>query len=300
MKGRKGSVDEGGLRSPLLIRWPGHIQTGARIPQIAAAIDLLPTLGALAGVPLPAKKPLDGVNLQPLLSGRSANWPDRMIFSLQRRQVSVRTQSHRLDHEGRLFDMADDPGQDRDISKEEPEIAARLRAAARAWEQEVLPLVGPDDRPFPVGHAPATLLPARDGVPGGGVERSASAPNCSYFTNWRTPEGFMEWDIEVAQAGGYEAEIFYTCAAGDAGSAVELSFLGSRIEARIGQPHDPPLRGAAADRVPRRGESYVKDFKPLKLGVIRLKEGRGKLTLRALRVAAAQVADVRYIRLTRT
>src|SRR6185436_9450757 len=44
MKGRKGSTDEGGVRSPFLIRWPGKIPVGLRIPQIAGAIDLLPTL----------------------------------------------------------------------------------------------------------------------------------------------------------------------------------------------------------------------------------------------------------------
>jgi arylsulfatase A-like enzyme len=299
MKGRKGSVDEGGLRSPLLIRWPGRIQAGARVPRIAAAIDLLPTLADLAGVPLTSKKPLDGVSLTPLLSGKSANWPDRMIFSLQRRQVSVRTQQHRLDPEGRLFDIVADPGQDRDLSKDKPGVAAPLLAAANKWAQEVLPLVGPDDRPFPVGYAAATLLPARDGVPEGGVERSASAPNCSFFTNWSTPEGRMTWDIEVARAGNYEAEIYYTCAAENAGSVVALSFLESRIESKIGRPHDPPLRGAEDDRVQRRGESYVKDFKPLKLGVIPLKEGRGKLALRALKVAGRQVADIRYVKLTR-
>ncbi len=51
MKGRKGSTDEGGVRSPLLIRWPGHIKPGTKIAQIAGAIDLLPTLAELAGVP---------------------------------------------------------------------------------------------------------------------------------------------------------------------------------------------------------------------------------------------------------
>ncbi|OYW15662.1 MAG: N-acetylgalactosamine 6-sulfate sulfatase, partial [Planctomycetales bacterium 12-60-4] len=43
MKGRKGSTDEGGVRSPLLMRWPGRILAGRRVPQIAGAIDLLPT-----------------------------------------------------------------------------------------------------------------------------------------------------------------------------------------------------------------------------------------------------------------
>src|SRR5215510_15301791 len=52
MKGRKGSVDEGGVRAPFLIRWPGHIRAGLRVPQIAGDIDLLPTLTALAGIPV--------------------------------------------------------------------------------------------------------------------------------------------------------------------------------------------------------------------------------------------------------
>src|SRR5438132_13879989 len=64
MRGRKGSTDEGGVRSPLLVRWPGHIKAGTKIAPIAGAIDLLPTLGELTGVAA-AKggKPLDGVSL---------------------------------------------------------------------------------------------------------------------------------------------------------------------------------------------------------------------------------------------
>jgi len=52
MRGRKGSTDEGGTRSPCFIRWPGHISAGAVIPEIAGAVDLLPTLTGLAGIPL--------------------------------------------------------------------------------------------------------------------------------------------------------------------------------------------------------------------------------------------------------
>lgn len=43
MKGRKGSIDEGGVRSPLFVRWPGTIESGIEVDQIAAGIDLLPT-----------------------------------------------------------------------------------------------------------------------------------------------------------------------------------------------------------------------------------------------------------------
>jgi arylsulfatase A-like enzyme len=139
MKGRKGSTDEGGVRSPFLIRWPGRIPAGTRIPQIAGAIDLLPTLENLAGVPSANGKPLDGIDLAPLLTGTARDWPDRMIFSHWGGKVSVRTQRHRLDAAGKLFDMRSDPGQDRDIAKEQPDIAARLSKAAAEWRDEMLP-----------------------------------------------------------------------------------------------------------------------------------------------------------------
>ena len=51
--------------------------------------------------------------------------------------------------------------------------------------------------------------------------------------------------------------------------------------------------------MPRKGESYMKDFKPLPLGALELKPTRGQLTLRALNVAGKQVMDVRYIVLKR-
>jgi len=78
--------------------------------------------------------------------------------------------------------------------------------------------------------------------------------------------------------------IYYTCPPADVGSTIELSFNGSSIQGVLSEANDPPLRGAEYDRVPRKGESYVKDFKPFRLGVIELKPGRGQLTLRALKV----------------
>jgi arylsulfatase A-like enzyme len=300
MKGRKGSIDEGGVRSPFLIRWPGKIPAGTRLPQIAGAIDLLPTLSDLAGISLASRKPLDGISLKPLLFGTTPAWPDRMIFSHWNGKISVRTQGYRLDDSGKLFDMQADPMQDRDAAKDHLEMAARLSKAANDWRNELLPGLRNDKRPFTAGYPefPMTQLPARDGVPHGNVKRSASAPNCSYFKNWTSTEDRITWDVEVAAEGKYEAVIQYTCPKADTGSIVELSFNGSRVEITVSEPNDPPLLGAEHDRVPRQGESYVKDFQPLRLGVMDLKPGRGQLTLRALKVPGQQVMEVRMVLLT--
>jgi arylsulfatase A-like enzyme len=300
MKGGKGSIDEGGVRVPCMIRWRGRISPGTKIPQIAGAIDLLPTLTDMAGIPIVGDKPLDGISLKGLLLGKAQDWPDRMIFSHQNGRVSVRTQRYRLDDTGKLFDMVTDPGQDHDISKDKPQVATKLTEAVTRWKQEVLPKSPKDDRPFPVGYAdfPTTILPARDGVPHGTIRRSANAPNCSFFTNWTAADDKITWDIEVASSGKYEAVVYYTCAEQDVGSTVELRFKQSRIQGKVSEPHDPPLIGAEFDRVPRAGESYVKDFRPLRLGVFGLEKGRGELTLRAVDVTGRQVMDVRAAALT--
>jgi arylsulfatase A-like enzyme len=300
MRGRKGSTDEGGVRSPLVVRWPGHIRPGTRVAPIAAAIDLLPTLEDLAHVPLAAGKPLDGISFGPLLLGRAADLPDRMIFSHWNGNVSARTQQHRLDASGRLYDMTADPGQQRDIAAEQPDVATRLTSAVAAWKRDVLSELTRELRPFTVGHRefPIATLPARDGVPHGNVRRSARAPNCSYFTNWTSTDDHITWDIDVATSGRYELVVYYTCAKSDVGSTVEFRVGDHKLEARILEPHDPPVRGAEHDRVPRDSESYVKDFRPLRLGQITLERGRGLLTARATNVTGGQVMDLRAVVLT--
>ncbi len=70
LRGRKGQMYEGGTRVPAVIEWPGQITAPRRSQANAVTSDILPTLGALAGVPTPKDRPLDGINLAPLLKGK--------------------------------------------------------------------------------------------------------------------------------------------------------------------------------------------------------------------------------------
>ncbi len=302
MRGQKGSTDEGGVRAPLLLRWPGQIKAGTKVAAIAGAIDLLPTLADLAGIPVVTSRPLDGVSVAPLLRGRPTTpWPDRRIFSHWGGKVSVRSQQYRLDASGRLYDMTVDPGQEKDIARDHPEIAAQLKEAVARWSQELLPGLTNDDRPFPVGHRafPITWLPARDGVAHGHIKRSSAAPNCSYFTNWTSTDDSITWDVEVMTDGRYQAEVYYTAAAEDTGATLELDLGGRQVLARVSEPFDPPLRGAEHDRVKRNnGESFVKDFRPLRLGILNLVKGRGLLTIRARDIPGQRAIDLRTVVLT--
>ncbi|MEZ5363577.1 MAG: arylsulfatase [Bryobacterales bacterium] len=300
MKGRKGSIDEGGVRSPFLIRWPGHIPAGEKVTQIAGAIDLLPTLADMAGIKVVSEKPLDGKSIKPLLLGESGDWPDRTILSFRVRggDVSVRNQRFRLDAAGALFELDQDPGQRTDVAAQHADVTAALKSEQERAAKEILAHHGEDDRPYPVGFSEWTWLPARDALPEGGIERSNRFPNSSYFLDWTTPESALTWDVEVGEPGEFDVEVDYACPEKDLGSTVELRFLGNSTSAKVTEANDPPLIGAEHDRTPR-AESYTKDFKPMSLGVLKMEKGRGKLTLRATEIPGAQAWEVAAVRLRR-
>ena len=127
MKGKIGSIDEGGLRSPCLIRWPKQIPPGSLIHQISGAIDLLPTVIDLVGLEAPPSgKAIDGLSMAPWLRGERLDTDYRTLFSIKNDQVSVRRGEYRLDDSKRLFNVVQDPRQDHDLSKIYPKLTEEL------------------------------------------------------------------------------------------------------------------------------------------------------------------------------
>ena len=317
MKGTKATTDEGGVRSPLFIRWPGKIAAGTQVKPIAGAIDLASTLEALAGVKRVGDRPRDGRDLSPLLkTGLDADWAPRQIFNTWGNYVSVRTQTHRLDGAGNLFDMVADPGQTTPIQAKQPELAQELIAAVAAWRKEMgiaAPVGGKgkgkgangpgnavDPRPIHVGYRefPTTMLPARDGEPRGQMRRSAAAPNSSYFVNWTKPEDAAVWNVEVVTAGTYIVTLDYACPAEAVGTPLEFSFEGTLLKGKITEAFDSPLK-PEQDTLPRpHGESTMRDFRTMTLGEVRLEPGKGELKLRAPEVRGKSVMDLRRVTLT--
>jgi len=158
LRGRKNETFEGGMRVPLIARWPGRIPAGQRIEDVAAAIDVLPTALGLAGLPLPADRIVDGVDLAPLLFGRGRDLPERPVFYYSDRSLQAvrigRWKAHRrhgvfgglaaswpvvpLMPKGPwLFDLVRDPDESYDVSAKRPEELERLEAAMRELESDL-------------------------------------------------------------------------------------------------------------------------------------------------------------------
>jgi hypothetical protein len=277
------------------------IPKGKVVNIIAAGIDLLPTLKDLAGIKAKPKNKLDGLSLKKLIFEKNIKWDDRYIYNYWRGRLSIRSQNFRLDNKNNLYDMNIDPNQLKDISLDRKEIIDSMKKIKTKWKNEVLShLKTKDDRAFIIGHPELrnTQIPARDAKVNGLIKRSNYYPNCSYMTNWVNIEDTITWDAEVAEDGKFEVIVYYTCARDALGSEIELSFLDSRVSNTIKKHHNPEEFGKKNDRSPRI-ESYVKDFIPLKMGVINLKKGKGTLVLRALKKNGKELMDFRLLMLKR-
>jgi arylsulfatase A-like enzyme len=295
MRGRKGSTDEGGVRSPLFISWKNTIPASKKITQVASAIDILPTLAGLADIEVKTKKPLDGINISSLIFEDYPSLESRFIYNHWNGKTSVRSAEFRLDDENRLYHIPSDRGQTKDVAENYPEAYTSLLNARQNWLQDI-PKPSTDSRPFTIGHPEfkTTQLPARDGIAHGAIERSNKYPNCSFFTNWKSIEDTITWDIEVMSDGDYEVIMYYSCAEKNVGSTLFLEFGTGKLSKTITAFHDPPLQGMENDRIPRI-ESYIKDFKPVSMGVVKLKKGKGQLKLGATEIAGEEVIDFRLL-----
>jgi arylsulfatase A-like enzyme len=156
-RGLKGSVYDGGIHVPCFVRWPTRLKAGHAVRQIAAHIDIAPTLLAACGLEAPKDVRIDGRNLLPLLEQKVDEWGDRnLFFQWHRGDVPERYRAFAVRGERfklvqavgagekaaepfrfELFDMAADPGEKHDIAAEEPEIVQQMKAAYDRWFDDV-------------------------------------------------------------------------------------------------------------------------------------------------------------------
>ena len=160
MKGLKGSPDEGGVRVPFFIRWPGEIPADKVVETMAAHIDILPTLAAVAGAELPEGQ-VEGRNLWPLIRGEKIAWRDRYLFThvcrwpvgadpdeFQWQKFAVSSQGFRLVGRDQLYNLVNDPGQETNVIEDHPELVARMLDAYGRFWKEARPLMVNEEVPM--------------------------------------------------------------------------------------------------------------------------------------------------------
>ena len=139
LRGHKGTLFEGGIRVPLLMRWPGALPAGKTFDAPASGLDLLPTLLAAGGAQPATWADSDGVNLLPYLTGQNPERPHSALFWRFNVVAAVRDGDWKLIRilgaPPLLFNLANDLPEKNNVAAEHPEQVARLLAKLAAWEK---------------------------------------------------------------------------------------------------------------------------------------------------------------------
>jgi arylsulfatase A-like enzyme len=211
-RGMKSEVHDGGVRSPLWLHWPARFAAGTQCDQLAAHIDVTPTILAACGVQAPAAVRFDGINLLPYLEGRNVAAPERTIVLQSHRgdvpvryhHFMIRDERWKLLHasgfgreqfEGEprfeLYDMANDPLEANNLAATHPDIVARLKQAYDAWFDDV-------SSTRPDNYAPPKIW----------IGTPHEHPTVLTRQDWRqgtwAPDSVGYWELHVAAAGTYD------------------------------------------------------------------------------------------------
>ena len=149
LRADKGHLYEGGIRVPLIVRWPGKVEAGAVEETPVILTDLHPTILAATGLDLNSTIPNDGHNLLPLLKGkeklknRAVYWhyPNFAFHRDNRLGSAIREGDHKLIHfydtdSVELYNLKNDIGEKNDLSGKMPQLASRLKNKLKVWLQD--------------------------------------------------------------------------------------------------------------------------------------------------------------------
>jgi arylsulfatase A-like enzyme len=140
---RKGTVWEGGIRVPAIFRWPGRLPAGKVSGQVGIVQDVTASILAATGTTVPPAARLEGIDLLPMLGGRSPVIERTLFFRFTIgtvKQLAVRQGSWKLLVDGAkryVFDLSKDVGERNDLTNQRQDVAQRLRPLIAAWEADV-------------------------------------------------------------------------------------------------------------------------------------------------------------------
>jgi len=165
LRGFKGSLYEGGIRVPLIVRWPGVTKAGSTCRRPVIANDFMPTLIEMAGLKPGQGQVIDGASLVPLLRGRQRLDRDTLYwyyptYHHSTPALAVREGDFKLIHflqddHLELYNLAEDVGETTNLAAKKPDKAADLKKKLHAWRKELgapLPVPNPDHDPARAGE----------------------------------------------------------------------------------------------------------------------------------------------------
>lgn len=304
LRNGKGYLQEGGIREPLFVKWPGHIRSGSLDQTPVCSIDFLPTILEMAGLKLP--RPVDGVSLVPLLTEQGTLHRDTLYWHYPHYADQVRVPQatpgggpgaamregnwkliQHFDtgfHE--LYDLSKDLGETNNLAALMPDKVLAMAHKLHDWQDAVKaqwPTQNPDYKNPPIQPQPNGIveLAAHDAFVHGRNLRYEPQPYKNTLGYWTLKDDWAHWDFQVPTSGKYRMEVLQGCGTGSGGSKVQFEVGSDKLEMTV------------------RDTGGFQNFVWRDLGTIDLAEGVQKLMVKPISKPGLAVMDLRDVKLTK-
>ena len=140
LRGAKGTTWEGGMRVPMIARWPGRLPSGHVSGELASTLDIFPSFLSAAGMEYPGDRTIDGNDLLPVLQGEANSPTDYFYYFRGRNLQAVRDSTWKLRQTGGdtgLYHLNRDPGERYNVAGEHSEVVSRLQEQMKSFESDV-------------------------------------------------------------------------------------------------------------------------------------------------------------------
>ena len=147
LRDEKGSLYEGGIRVPMIVRWPAAVDAGTTTDAVVSSVDFYPTFVDLAGGSMPVAQEYDGISMVPVLSGNLPETERAIFFHYPHYHHStpagaIRVGDYKLieffeDGRAELYNLRSDPSESQNLVEELPERAAGMQQSLTAWRTEI-------------------------------------------------------------------------------------------------------------------------------------------------------------------
>ncbi|WP_425617755.1 sulfatase-like hydrolase/transferase [Anatilimnocola sp. NA78] len=288
----KGYLYEGGIRVPLIVRWPRGIQPRNETAMVSS-VDLLPTILEACNLPAPAN--VDGHSIVPVWKSPSTPrdhdlfWhyphysnqggkPGAAIRSGRWKLIEFYEDGHR-----ELFDMTSDMREGLNLVSQNPVVVAELSKKLAEWRTSIgAKMMTPNPAYSPNAQAAdgTVSLPAKWATVHGETLRFEPLPHKNTLGYWTNPKDWASWEFDLKEPGTFDVELTVGCGNGSGGSEVDVLVGDQKLSFVVEQT------------------GGFQNFAPRKIGQIKLtKPGRYSLEIRPQKKPGAAVMDVPLVKL---
>jgi arylsulfatase A-like enzyme len=289
----KGYLYEGGLRVPLIVKWPGITKAGSTSDAQVISTDLFATLLEAAGVA--EHEGADGLSILSELKGRGLNLGRILYWHYPHysNQGGKPGGAIRMDdwkliefyENGRreLFNLKTDPGENRNLAEAKPDMAKSLGDRLGTWRAGVcakMPKPNPDYVPNPQAKDGTIIMHARTAEVHGTMLRYEPLPHKTTLGYWVNATDWASFEFAVSQPGSFTVEVLQGCGKGQGGSEVEVAVGEQKLKFTV------------------EDTGHFQNFKARDIGTVKIDNlGLFTLTIKPIKKAAAAVMDMRQVTL---